>query len=191
MSHVSHEDRPGPASLLDLFVSFTMLSLQGFGGAMAVVQQEVVERKRWLQREDFVEDWAVAQIMPGSNVVNLSLMIGARYFGWPGALSALAGLLTVPLAVAMLMALVYTHYAAHPAVAGALRGLSAVTAGLVAATGLKLFSALEQNPLGMPACLVVALACFTGVALLHWPAAYVLFGVGGASCLLAFRRIRG
>jgi chromate transporter len=43
----------------------------GFGGVLAVIQREMVERKRWLTQEE-LEDWAVAQIMPGPNVVNLS-----------------------------------------------------------------------------------------------------------------------
>ena len=63
--------RPQPASLADLFFSFTWLALQGFGGVLAVIQREMVERKRWLTREEFVEEWAVAQIMPGPNVINL------------------------------------------------------------------------------------------------------------------------
>ncbi|MBV5336935.1 MAG: chromate transporter, partial [Deltaproteobacteria bacterium] len=83
-------DHPRPTSLLDLFVSFTLLALQGFGGVLAVVQRELVERKRWLSKEEFIEEWAVAQIMPGPNVVNLALMIGGRYFGLRGALTALA-----------------------------------------------------------------------------------------------------
>lgn len=89
--------RPQPHSLTDLFVSFTLLALQGFGGVLAVVQRELVERKGWLTQDEFIEDWAVAQIMPGPNVVNLSMMIGGRYFGLPGAMAALAGMLAVPL----------------------------------------------------------------------------------------------
>ena len=61
-----------PRSKTDLFVSFTLLALQGFGGVLAVVQRELVEKKRWMTREQFVEDWAVAQILPGPNVVNLA-----------------------------------------------------------------------------------------------------------------------
>ena len=53
-----------PSSRTDLFVSFTLLALQGFGGVLAVVQRELVEKKRWMTREQFVEDWAVAQILP-------------------------------------------------------------------------------------------------------------------------------
>src|SRR6476646_1051827 len=103
--------QPRPASLTDLFVSMTLLALQGFGGVLAVVQRELVERKRWMTREEFVEEWAVAQIMPGPNVVNLALMIGGRYFGLRGALAALAGILLAPLVVVVALALVYSHYA--------------------------------------------------------------------------------
>ncbi|MEI8327329.1 MAG: chromate transporter, partial [Betaproteobacteria bacterium] len=47
-----------PRSKTDLFVSFTLLALQGFGGVLAVVQRELVEKKRWTTQAQFVEDWA-------------------------------------------------------------------------------------------------------------------------------------
>ena len=181
--------RPRPQSLTDLFVFFTLLALQGFGGVLAVVQRELVEKKRWLTREEFVEEWAVAQIMPGPNVVNLSLMIGHRYFGLRGALAALAGMLTVPLVVVLMLALVYAQFAGHPGVAGALRGMGAVAAGLIAATGLKLMGALKLHPLGLPMCISLALACFIGIALLRLPLAYVLLGLGLTACTLTYRKL--
>ena len=183
------DPRPQPQSLSDLFVSFTLLALQGFGGVLAVVQRELVEKKRWMTREEFVEEWAVAQIMPGPNVVNLSLMIGHRYFGLRGAMVALAGMLTVPLLVVLLLALVYAQFAGHPGVAGALRGMGAVAAGLIAATGLKLMGALKTHPLGLPVCIALAVACFAAIALLRLPLAYVLLGLGGLACTLTYRKL--
>src|SRR5438067_13132019 len=85
--------RPRPHSLPDLFFSFTWLALQGFGGVLAVVQRVLVEEKKWMTRDEFVQEWAVAQVMPGPNVVNLALMLGDRFFGWRGAMVALAGML--------------------------------------------------------------------------------------------------
>jgi len=183
-------DHPQPQSLTDLFVSFTLLALQGFGGVLAVVQHELVERKRWLTREEFVEEWAVAQIMPGPNVVNLSLTIGARHFGLRGALAAMAGLLAVPLLLVLTLAVAYAHYGSHPYIVGALRGMGAVAAGLIIATGIKLASALKSNPLGIPACIALSAACFVAIALLRWPLAYVVLGLGGAGCVLAYRRLK-
>jgi chromate transporter len=184
------QDHPQPRSLSDLFISFSLLALQGFGGVLAVVQHELVERKRWLTREEFIEDWAVAQIMPGPNVVNLSMMIGSRYFGLPGALAALAGMLVFPLTVVLLMALAYSRYADHPGVAGALRGMGAVAAGLIIASGIKLMPALARHPLGRPACLLLAALCFGAVALLHLPLLTVLAGLGVVACVLTWRKIK-
>lgn len=175
-----------PRSKTDLFVSFTLLALQGFGGVLAVVQRELVEKKRWMTREQFVEDWAVAQIMPGPNVVNLSLMIGGRYFGLPGALAGLAGMLSAPLVVVLLLAVAFDGVSEHPAAQGALRGMGAVSAGLIAAVGLKLISALRGNPMGMPVCIALAAASFVGVGLLRWPLAYVLLGTGLVACAWAY-----
>ena len=181
--------RAQPQSLTDLFTSFTWLALQGFGGVLAVVQRELVEKKRWMTREEFIEDWAVAQIMPGPNVVNLCLIIGGRYFGLKGAIAAVAGLITVPLVIVLLLALVYTQYASHPGVAGALRGMGAVVAGLVAATGLKLAGALQGNVLGRALCVLLGAVCFVAIAVLRLPLLYVIAGLGGIGCLLAWRRL--
>ena len=178
-----------PESVMDLFVSFTLLALQGFGGVLAVVQRELVEKKRWLTREEFIEDWAVAQIMPGPNVVNLSLMIGSRYFGFKGAVAALAGMLAAPLVVVLLLALVYAQYATHPGVQGALRGMGAVAAGLIAATGLKLFGALKKNVLGLPLCIALGMLCFIAIALLRLPLIYVLLGLGSLACTVAHKKL--
>ena len=183
------EKRPRPNSLSDLFFSFTFLALQGFGGVLAVVQRELVEKKRWMSREEFIEDWAVAQIMPGPNVVNLSLMLGDRYFGLRGALVALAGMLTVPTLVVLCLALVYAQVADNPNVAGALRGMGAVAAGLITATGLKLIAAVRKHPLGVPLCTGFGIASFIGIALLRWPLVYVLLGLGGLSCAMTYRRM--
>jgi len=175
-----------PRSKTDLFISFTLLALQGFGGVLAVVQRVLVEEKRWMTREQFVEDWAVAQIMPGPNVVNLSLMIGGRYFGLAGALAGLAGMLTAPLIVVLLLATAFGGVSDAVWAQGALRGMGAVSAGLIAAVGLKLISALRSNPMGMPVCIALAFASFMGVGVMRWPLAYVLLGTGLLACGWAY-----
>ncbi|MCV0441264.1 MAG: chromate transporter [Hydrogenophaga sp.] len=176
-----------PTSKADLFRSFTWLALQGFGGVLAVVQRELVEKKRWMTREQFVEDWAVAQIMPGPNVVNLSMMIGGRYFGLPGALAALAGMLAAPMVVVLLLAVLYGSVADSVVAQNALRGMGAVAAGLITATGIKLIAALDRNAMGMAVCIGLATLTFIAIALLRWPLLWVLLGIGGGACLWAYR----
>ena len=181
--------RPQPQSPADLFWSFTWLALQGFGGVLAVVQRELVEKKGWMTNEEFVEDWAVAQIMPGPNVVNLSIMIGDRYFGLRGALAALAGMLTLPLVVVLTLAVVYAEFASHPAVAGALRGMGAVTAGLIAGVGIKLFLSIKNHPLGRPLCLAFTALTIAAMAWLRLPLFWILLVLGGAACTLTWRKL--
>lgn len=178
-----------PESVTELFVTFTLLALQGFGGVLAVVQREVVEKKRWLTREEFVDEWAVAQIMPGPNVVNLSITLGARYFGWRGALASLAGMLLCPLLVVLGLALLYAGFADNPRVAGALRGMGAVAAGLIIATGLKLLPALKVNALGLPLCALFGGVAFVLIALVQLPLLWVLLGLGTIASVLAWRRL--
>ena len=180
---------PCPESLRDLFWSFTWLALQGFGGVLTVVQRELVEKKRWLTREEFVEDWAVAQILPGPNVVNLSLMIGDRYFGLRGALMALAGMLTFPLLIVLALAALFAGISDTPGVQGALRGMGAVAAGLITATGLKLIGALQKNVMGLFVCWAFAAVTFVAIALLRVPLAWVLLGVGALASAWAYRQL--
>ena len=175
-----------PRSKTDLFISFTLLALQGFGGVLAVVQRVLVEEKRWMTREQFVEDWAVAQIMPGPNVVNLSLMIGGRYFGLAGALAGLAGMLAAPLVVALLLAIAFGGVSDAAWAQGALRGMGAVSAGLIAAVGLKLITALKGNPMGLPVCVALAVLSFLGVGVMRWPLAWVLMATGLLGCGWAY-----
>jgi chromate transporter len=176
-----------PASLRALFIAFTWLALQGFGGVLAVVQRELVERKQWLTQEEFVEDWAVAQVLPGPNVVNLALMFGGRMFGLAGALTALAGLVAVPLVVIVLLAVLHGRFAANPAVEGALRGMGAVSAGLIGALGLKLASALATNPVPLAWSISIGITGFILIALLQVPLLYVMLVLGGLGCVLAWR----
>lgn len=178
-----------PTSPTDLFVSFTVIALQGFGGVLAIVQRELVEKKRWLTREEFVEDWAVAQVLPGPNVVNLALMIGGRNFGLKGALAALAGIIACPLVLCVSLAILYAGVADQPVMQGALRGMAAVTAGLIAATGLKLIGALGRNAMGQVVCGALAALTFVAVGLLRWPLANVLLSLGLLGCLWAYYRL--
>ncbi len=175
-----------PRSKTDMFITFTLLALQGFGGVLAVVQRELVEKKRWLTQAQFLEDWAVAQIMPGPNVVNFCLMIGGRHFGFGGALASMAGLLLAPLAVVLILASVFGGVSDAAWAQGALRGMGAVAAGLIAATGIKLIAALKSNSMGIVMSVAVMVSTFLCVSLLRWPLIWVLLGIGSLACFWAY-----
>lgn len=178
-----------PRTLRELFVVFNRMSLQGFGGVLPVAQHALVDREHWMTREQFVEMLALAQVLPGPNIVNLALMFGDRWRGLRGALVALAGLLTVPGILVLVLAALYAEFARVPWVAGALRGMGAVAAGLVIATALKLWPTLRANPLGRHGAALVAAAGFVAVGLLRWPMVWVVGGLGSAVVAVAWWRL--
>ncbi len=184
---------PHPESLSRLFWAFTWLALQGFGGVLAVAQRELVERLGWMSREEFVETLAVAQVLPGPNIVNLSLMIGDRFFGLRGAMVALAGMLALPSVVVLVLAALSTTWLASPQMSGALRGMGAVSAGLILATGLKLLPSLRKNPMGFWPGAVLAALVFGATVWLKLPLFWIVLSVGGLGmslALLALKRSR-
>lgn len=168
-----------PRSPGELFRAFTVLALQGFGGVLPVAQRELVEKRRWLTREQFVELLSIGQVLPGPNIVNLSLMVGDRFFGWRGALAAVGGMLAAPLAVVMALALLYARFAHVPQVAGAMQGMAAVAAGLIFAMGVKLAPTMKKSPLPLALCAVAALATWVGIGMLRVPMAWLVLGLGG------------
>ena len=179
-----------PRSAGELFFTFNRLALQGFGGVLAIAQRELVERKRWLSREQFVEVLALSQVLPGPNVVNLALMFGDRFFGLRGALAALAGMLVVPMVIVMALTAAYAEFSRIAMVSGALRGMGAVAAGLIIATAFKLIGTLRKNRLGLPTAAAFSVLTFVMIALLHWPLVWVIVGLGAVAIAIAWQRWR-
>ena len=179
-----------PRSCATLFRVFNRLALRGFGGVLPVAHRALVEEERWLTPQQFVELLALSQVLPGPNVINMALIYGDRHHGWRGALAAAAGLLTLPLLIVLALALGYRHFAAYPAVSGALRGMGAVAAGLVVSTAVKLAPTLKKNPLGRATGALLAALTLAGVGALRWPMVWVVLGLGSVGMALAWRGLR-
>ena len=103
---------------------------------------------------------------------------------------ALAGMIAAPLVVVLLLAALYGSVADTAAAQGALRGMGAVAAGLITATGIKLIAALDKNPMGMRVCSALATLTFVAIGLLRWPLLWVLLGLGGGASLWAYHVLK-
>ncbi len=167
----------------ELFACFFRIGLQGFGGVLPWARRELVEKRRWMSAEEFLEQWSVCQALPGGNITNLSVAFGLRCAGPFGAMAALGGLVFVPFLVFCLLGFLYTRYGALPQAEGALRGVSAVGAGLVVATGLR----MAASPRMRSPVALLAVAAFVLTALLRWPLLGV-FALLLPLSLLAVRR---
>jgi len=165
---------PPPAqvpSLAQILVSFSLISLYGFGGVLAWSRRMMVEERRWMTPEEFNDAYALCQFLPGPNIVNLSVVFGSRVRGVAGAGMALAGLLGPPVAIVSLLGLLYAYYGEVAAVGQALTGVVAAAAGLLIATVAKMATPLLRdwrNP-----ALVVAAAGFAAVGPFSLPLPWV------------------
>jgi len=175
-------ERPAPQSLLDLFMAFTSLALHGFGGVLPWAQRTLVEDRRWLSREEFLEVLAFGQLLPGPNIINVGIIIGHRYFGWRGSVVAVTGLVLFPAVIVLTAGAVYSQFVTVPAVQKALSGMAAVAAGLIIAMALKLAWAQRRR---WP-WLTFGVASFVGLALLRWPLLQVLAMTVPIAVLLAW-----
>lgn len=179
-----------PKSKSELFWAFSWLALQGFGGVLPVAQRELVEKRRWFTNEEFLEEWAVAQVLPGPNVVNLSIIYGTKQFGVLGALVATAGMLVLPIMALIIIAIAYLSFGQYTVASGVLRGMGAVAAGLIAGACLKLASALKEHPLGKWGAYAIAVLCFLLVGIVRVPLVYVLLTLGIFSIVMTYRQIK-
>ena len=130
---------------LALFFAFSRITLSSFGGALYWTRRELVDRLRWVSDREFVELLTIGQLLPGPNVLNLTVMVGNRLGGLPGAAVSIAGYLGWPVLVVICMGVFYQHYGTVPQVQQALAGMSKVAAGLLLATVIKLAMVLPRQ----------------------------------------------
>jgi chromate transporter len=152
-------------SLGALFRGFLSLGLMGFGGVLPLARHVIVEQRRWLSAAEFTDLLGLCQFLPGGNIINLSVAVGLRFRGIPGAVSALCGLLAAPSAIVVMLGVVYDRFADDPVLRHAFAGLAAAAAGLLIGLAYRLFRPLWRQP--VPAGL--ALLCFVAIAILRVP----------------------
>lgn len=165
--------RVAPRNATEIFLTFARVGASGFGGVNFWLRRVLIQEKRWITDEEYLEGLAVGQILPGPNVYNLSFMLGYRFCGLRGGIAAVAGLVGAPLVFLVALGLLYQRYASVPMLERALTGMSAVAAGLLLANVAGIASALPRRFLPW---MFLALA-FAGVGLLRWPLLYVMAGL--------------
>ena len=134
--------------LTSLVLEFTWTGLASLGGGRsAYLYDRVVGRRGWVTSEEFVQDLTLSQILPGSNVANLTVAIGFRLAGWWGAAWALVAVVLPGAVILLLLAALYFASGLAPAGGRLLQGMSAAVIGLVALTTARLArAALRARP---------------------------------------------
>jgi chromate transporter len=169
-----------------LFWGFLRIGVSGFGGVMPFAHRMLVERQRWLTEQEFTESLSLSQFLPGPNIVNLSVIIGRRFQGTIGAFAATLGLMLMPLAIVLLLAMLFTRFAYIDAVRGACNGVSAAASGLVLSVALKMAQPIRRNPVSVAICAIA----FVAIGLLRFPLPWVLAALVPVSVAIAWRGAR-
>src|SRR2546427_10605524 len=72
----------------EMFWAFFRTGARGFGGALPWVRRMLVEERVWLTAQEFTDIFSVSNFLPGPNVLNVTVIVGSRFHGVPGALAA-------------------------------------------------------------------------------------------------------
>jgi chromate transporter len=173
-------------TLREIFGGFLGLGLISFGGALPLARRALVERRRWMTAADFTALLGLCQFLPGGNVINMSVAIGMRFRGVPGALAGLLGLIAGPSLVVIGLGVLYEHTQNDPHVQHLFAGLAAAAAGLLISMAAKIVLPLRNKPVG---ALIAALG-FISIAVLRFPLLPTMLVLTPLSIYLASRSAR-
>jgi chromate transporter len=155
---------PAPTSLGELARYFLTLGTIAFGGPaahIAMMEEQVVRRRKWLTREEFLDLLGAANLIPGPSSTELAIFIGFRRAGWPGLVVAGVCFILPAFLIVTGLAWMYRRFGALPAVAGVLYGVKPVVIAVV----LQALRSLGQTALKTRWLIVVALCTLVVAAL--------------------------
>jgi chromate transporter len=131
---VSASPLNGGATLREVAVLFLRLGTTAFGGPaahIAMMEEEVVRRRRWLTHEEFLDYLGATNLIPGPNSTELAIHVGHAMAGWPGLLVAGACFILPAAAIVLAIAWAYVRFGALPESAGILYGIKPVVIAVV------------------------------------------------------------
>ncbi|MGE5537803.1 MAG: chromate transporter [Gemmatimonas sp.] len=172
--------RPSVAALL---LGFLNVGLMGFGGVLPMARRMLVDDRRWLSTAEFTDLLSFCQFLPGGNIMNLSIAVGLKFRGIPGAVAAITGLFAAPAVIVIGLGVVYGQYREEPRVAALFAGLTAAAAGLLVAAAVKIATPLRRKPVS----LALAAVCCVAVAAFRTPLLPTVAVLAPLSVLLTWR----
>ena len=172
--------------LLELMGVFFRVGITSFGGSTAAwLYKEIVERRGWLDDDHFLTALTLAQVLPGANPVNLSIYVGSQLRGGIGGMAAAFGMVGPPFVIILILGFLYRQYGDSTMAHTILAGLAAVGVGMTLSIGVKLARKVRK-----PVPVMIALALFVTVGVLHWPMIPMVLGLTPLSIALEHRRAR-
>ncbi|MDU4882525.1 MAG: chromate transporter [Clostridium celatum] len=134
--------------LIELFISIFKIGAFTFGGGYAMIpliEEEIVNNKRWLSKEEFVDILIVAQSLPGALAVNTSIFLGYKISGILGALTALMAVILPSFFIILIIAIFFMQFRDNDYVNAAFKGITAAVPMLVLVGAISLSKGLSKN----------------------------------------------
>jgi chromate transporter len=163
-SDSARDPAPEPPGLFELFFAFSKMSLAGFGGVLVWARRAIVEQRRWMTPDEFNEAFALCHLLPGANIVNLSIVFGGRFRGIPGSLAAFFGLLLPPTLIVTTLGILYAHFGDLPGLQRTLNGIACAAVGLFLAVTLRMMGPLVRRKNPVEIGLMIAVFVAVGIA---------------------------
>ncbi|MCZ7650290.1 MAG: chromate efflux transporter [Thermoanaerobaculia bacterium] len=175
--------------LRSLALLFLKLGTVAFGGPaahVAMMEEEVVARRKWLSRERFLDLWGATHLIPGPNSTELAIHIGHARAGWPGLLVAGGAFILPAMLIVLAIAWAYRTWGTLPELEGVLAGVKPVVLVVVAQALLRLGRSALRGPLAGAVALAALAAAALGAHEL-----LVLFAAGVAALAASLWPRRG
>jgi chromate transporter len=139
----------------ELYLTFLKIGAFMFGGGysmLPLLSRELVVRHGWITQETLLDYFAIAQFMPGALAVNTATLVGNKRGGVLGGAAALLGVITIPMALIVAIAVSLMRFWHLPAVASAFAGIRVAVAALITAALINLIRTNVKNVLGIVLC---------------------------------------
>jgi chromate transporter len=161
----------------DLFWTFSKIGAFTIGGGMAMIpliQKEVVDKKHWINNEDFMDMLAISQSAPGLLAVNFSIFLGYKFKGVKGSIVATIASTLPSFIIILLIAMFFTGYQNNKVVSAIFKGIRPVVVSLIAVPVVTM--AIQSKLNVWTGILAAGVACL--IAFLHISPIYILLTVG-------------
>ena len=121
---------------LQLFWTYLKIGTFTIGGGyvmLSMIEREIVDRKGWIDREEFLNMIALAQAAPGLIAVNSAIFIGWRIGGWRGVIATVLGAVLPSFFIILAIAMLFQDYKDYPAIEAIFKGIRPAVVALIAA----------------------------------------------------------
>ena len=119
-----------PRNLGEPFLGFLSIGARSFGSVLPWAYRTLVEERRWITHADFTETIGLCQFLPGPNIGNASIVLGKRWFGLAGAITAFLGLMALPFVWVLALFVLYSDVSSIPLVRSVVMGVGVAGGGL-------------------------------------------------------------